>query len=87
MKELEKNIGYSFRNKELLELALSHSSYANEKHGRQDNERLEFLGDSVLGFITAEYLFSTLETVPRESLRSSVQMPYAKNLLRFLQMR
>lgn len=68
MKELEKNIGYSFRNKELLELALSHSSYANEKHGRQDNERLEFLGDSVLGFITAEYLFSTLENRPEGEL-------------------
>lgn len=68
MKELEKNIGYSFRNKELLELALSHSSYANEKHGRQDNERLEFLGDSVLGFITAEYLFSTLKNRPEGEL-------------------
>ena len=68
MKELEKNIGYSFRNKELLQLALSHSSYANERHGRQDNERLEFLGDSVLGFITAEYLFSTLENRPEGEL-------------------
>lgn len=68
MKELEKKIGYNFRNKELLELALSHSSYANEKQGRGDNERLEFLGDSVLGFITAEYLFSTLERRPEGEL-------------------
>ena len=68
MKELEKKIGYNFRNKELLQLALSHSSYANEKQGRQDNERLEFLGDSVLGFITAEYLFSTLKDRPEGEL-------------------
>lgn len=68
MKELEKKIGYNFRNKELLQLALSHSSYANEKQGRQDNERLEFLGDSVLGFITAEYLFTTLKARPEGEL-------------------
>lgn len=68
MKELEKKIGYNFRNKELLQLALTHSSYANEKQGRQDNERLEFLGDSVLGFITAEYLFSTLKDRPEGEL-------------------
>lgn len=68
MKELEKKIGYNFRNKELLQLALTHSSYANEKQGRQDNERLEFLGDSVLGFITAEYLFSTLKKRPEGEL-------------------
>ena len=68
MKDLEKKIGYKFRNKELLQHALSHSSYANERQGRQDNERLEFLGDSVLGFITAEYLFSTLESRPEGEL-------------------
>lgn len=68
MKELEKKIGYCFKNKELLQLALSHSSYANEKQGKADNERLEFLGDSVLGFITAEYLFSTLRDRPEGEL-------------------
>ncbi len=60
MKELEKKIGYEFKDKSLLSLALTHSSYANEKGLKADNERLEFLGDSVLGFITAEYLFSQL---------------------------
>ena len=60
MKELESKIGYTFKDKELLRLALTHSSYANEKSQKEDNERLEFLGDSVLGFITAEYLFSSL---------------------------
>lgn len=65
---LEKKIGYKFKNRELLNLALSHSSYANEKQGRQNNERLEFLGDSVLGFVTAEYLFSTLGDRPEGEL-------------------
>ena len=60
MKALEQIIGYTFHNKELLTRALTHSSYANEKLGQGDNERLEFLGDAVLGFITAEYLFRTL---------------------------
>lgn len=57
MTDFEKKIGYEFKNKGLLERALTHSSYANEKGTGLDNERLEFLGDSVLGFITAEYLF------------------------------
>ncbi len=51
-------IGYTFREPMLLENALTHSSYANEgNRGLKSNERLEFLGDSVLGFITAGYLF------------------------------
>ena len=57
MTDFEKRIGYEFKNKNLLARALTHSSYANEKGTGLDNERLEFLGDSVLGFITAEYLF------------------------------
>lgn len=62
METIEKAIGYQFKNKALLERALTHSSYANEKHNDdKDNERLEFLGDSVLGFVTAEYLFTQHE--------------------------
>ncbi len=57
MTDFEKKIGYEFKDKSLLTRALTHSSYANEKGTGLDNERLEFLGDSVLGFITAEYLF------------------------------
>ena len=57
MTDFEKKIGYEFKDKTLLKRALTHSSYANEKGTGLDNERLEFLGDSVLGFITAEYLF------------------------------
>lgn len=57
MTDFEQKIGYEFKDKSLLLRALTHSSYANEKGTGLDNERLEFLGDSVLGFITAEYLF------------------------------
>ena len=57
--KLEQGLGYTFRNKALLENALTHSSYANENRERHlpDNERLEFLGDSILGFVVAEYLY------------------------------
>ena len=64
----EKVIGYTFKNKDLLRIALTHSSYANENKLPRDNERLEFLGDSVLGFVTAEYLFSEYKTRPEGEL-------------------
>ncbi len=59
--DLERALGYTYRNRSLLETALSHSSYANEayKNSLRSYERLEFLGDSVLGFLTAEFLFRT----------------------------
>lgn len=59
--DLEKALGYTYRDRSLLETALSHSSYANEtyKNSLRSYERLEFLGDSVLGFLTAEFLFRT----------------------------
>ena len=52
-------MGYQFRDESLLENALRHSSYANETKDPKitSNERLEFLGDSVLGFVTAKYLY------------------------------
>lgn len=59
--EIEAAIGYSFRDKRYLIAALTHSSYANE-HGGEHNERLEFLGDGLLGFIAAYKLYrGTLE--------------------------
>lgn len=59
MHELEQALGYTFQNKALLETALTHTSYANEaKHGTKHNERLEFLGDSVLSIVVADYLFT-----------------------------
>jgi len=65
MKELERNIGYTFSNKELLKTAVTHSSYANENRGGLHyNERLEFLGDAVLQLITSEKLFTENPTMP-----------------------
>lgn len=57
LEKLEKNIGYTFKNKHLLENALTHTSYAYEKHV-QSNEKLEFLGDSILEFISSKYLYN-----------------------------
>jgi len=50
-------IGYSFKNKKLLEEALTHKSYSTEQNNRSSNERLEFLGDSVLGLVVCFFLF------------------------------
>ncbi len=54
----EEKIGYTFKDKALLRRCFVHSSYANE-HGEESNERLEFLGDSIVNFVVAEYLFQT----------------------------
>ena len=56
---LERVLGHTFQDKALLETALTHTSFANEaRHGTKHNERLEFLGDSVLSIVVAEYLFT-----------------------------
>ena len=70
MEKLEEKLGYTFQNRALLENALTHSSYANEnKHtGAQSNERLEFLGDSVLGMVTADYLYRVHTDLPEGDL-------------------
>ena len=69
MESLEKKLGYTFQNQELLEEALNHSSYANEhRGGLGSNERLEFLGDSVLGFVSAEFLFKRYAGLPEGDL-------------------
>lgn len=69
LEEYEKNIGYSFRDKNLLRKALTHSSYANEHKGNVESyERLEFLGDSILGFITAEFLYKSCPELPEGEL-------------------
>ena len=69
MESLEKRLGYQFQDRKLLEEALNHSSYANEhRGGLGSNERLEFLGDSVLGFVSAEYLFRGHPDLPEGDL-------------------
>lgn len=65
MTELEEAIGYRFRNRAYLEEALTHSSYVNGKHN--SNERLEFLGDSVLSVVVSKFLFESLD-VPEGKL-------------------
>ena len=68
--ELEKAIGYPFHNITLLQNALSHSSFANERwhDSLKSNERLEFLGDSVLGMVVADYLYRTFPNRPEGEL-------------------
>jgi ribonuclease-3 len=72
VKLLEDRIGYRFKNTELLERALTHSSYSNESglknHHLLCNERLEFLGDSVLSIITSNYLYNTFSDCPEGEL-------------------
>ena len=70
IKDLENAIGYKFRNIQLLQNALTHSSYANERwhNSLLSNERLEFLGDSVLGMLVAEYLFRNFPDRPEGEL-------------------
>lgn len=67
---LESRLQYTFVNKSLLEEALTHSSFANEKNGKQraHNERLEFLGDSVLSLIVSDYLFHRYPSLPEGEL-------------------
>ncbi|NMA79441.1 MAG: ribonuclease III [Clostridiales bacterium] len=69
MPNLEETIGYQFNDNKLLEQALSHSSYANEsKETRSSNERLEFLGDSVLSLVVSQYIFEHFRKLPEGEL-------------------
>ena len=70
IKDLEAAIGYRFKNITLLQNALTHSSYANERwhDGLMSNERLEFLGDSILGMVVADYLYCNFPQRPEGEL-------------------
>lgn len=69
MKTLESKLGYTFQNPQLLENALTHSSCANESRGKlQSNERLEFLGDSILGMVVADHLYRNHPELPEGEL-------------------
>ena len=69
MGELEKTVGYTFQDPKLLELALTHSSYAHEHYAgkRHDNERLEFLGDAVLEPYQVIIYFTIIMNILKES--------------------
>lgn len=70
MRTLEERLGYTFRDRKRLEGALYHSSYANEHRAQSvsSNERLEFLGDAVLGFVSADYLYRKHPDLPEGEL-------------------
>ena len=70
LEKLQENLGYRFRDESLLRGALYHSSYANEHRNENivSNERLEFLGDAVLGFVSAEFLYSRFPNAPEGEL-------------------
>lgn len=85
MKELEEAIGYQFRGVSLLRSAVTHSSYANERwhNGLLSNERLEFLGDSILGMLVAEFLYRNFPDRPEGELtRMRADMVCEKALAR-----
>ncbi len=69
MKALQENLDYKFKNEKLLINALTHSSFANEaRDGIGSNERLEFLGDSVLSIIVSEYIYKKFKNLPEGEL-------------------
>ena len=79
LSELEAGLGYTFRDKSILENALTHSSYANENRERG----LEFLGDSILGFVVADYLYRSFPDKPEGELtRIRADLVCEKNLAR-----
>ena len=85
IRDLENAIGYQFNNITLLQNALTHSSYANEHwhNSLRSNERLEFLGDSILGMVTAEYLYRNFPDRPEGDLtRMRADMVCEKSLAR-----
>ncbi|MBP8855059.1 MAG: ribonuclease III [Oscillospiraceae bacterium] len=84
MTELEKNIGYTFKDKQLLENALTHTSYANEaRHHLRSNERLEFLGDSVLSIVVADYLYTHKNLAEGELTRMRASLVCESALFEF----
>ncbi|MBO5103502.1 MAG: ribonuclease III [Ruminococcus sp.] len=79
--KLEKIIGYEFNNKNLIYQALSHSSYANEKKNPSgSNERLEFLGDSVLSIVVSDYLYKNLKVAEGELTKMRASLVCEKSL-------
>ncbi len=72
LSSLEEKVGYTFRDKNYVKIALTHSSYSNEMRTKnvaiECNERMEFLGDSVLSIITSEYIFEKFKELPEGEL-------------------
>ena len=82
IQEIESKLAYTFGNKKLLEQAFTHSSYANQENVL-DNERMEFFGDAILGYITSEFLFQNFEDCNEGSLSAMrSRLVSAENLSR-----
>lgn len=81
LRKFEETIGYIFKNKELIRHALSHSSYANErKLPGGSNERLEFLGDSVLSIVVSDYLYKNMNVAEGELTKIRASLVCEKSL-------
>lgn len=78
---LEEKIGYDFKDKGLLHLALSHTSYANETKNAQSNERIEYLGDAVLEVISSEYIYKTYPKMPEGEMTKTRAYAVCENSL------
>ncbi|MDE6102728.1 MAG: ribonuclease III [Ruminococcus sp.] len=86
IEKLEEIIGYKFKDKHLIYQALSHSSYANEKKNPSgSNERLEFLGDSVLSIVVSDYLYKKLNVAEGELTKMRASLVCEKSLYVFAQ--
>ncbi|WP_367926164.1 ribonuclease III [uncultured Ruthenibacterium sp.] len=86
LKELEKTLRYTFKDPYLLQTALTHTSFANEaRHGTKHNERLEFLGDSVLSIVVADYLFTHKDMPEGELTRMRASLVCEAALFEFAQ--
>ncbi|BED92572.1 MAG: ribonuclease III [Candidatus Paraimprobicoccus trichonymphae] len=87
LEELEKDLDYIFKNKKYLEMALTHSSYSHETNNKNESyERLEFLGDSVLGLITSDYIFLNCPNLPEGDLtKLRASLVCEKTLCKFSQ--
>ena len=81
VKEIEKNLKLSFKDKKILETALTHSSYANQFKNVDYNERLEFLGDAILQLCISEYLFHNCKDKPEGELTKTRALIVCENSL------
>lgn len=81
MQDCEQKLGYTFKDKQLLRQCFTHSSYSHEHGNGQNNERLEFFGDSILGYITAEYLMNKFPNVDEGVLTELKQQLVSKKPL------
>ena len=81
LSRFEDILGYKFNNIQLLRQALSHSSYAHEKkHPNGSNERLEFLGDSVLSIVVSDFLYKNLNVAEGELTKMRASLVCEKSL-------